>query len=542
MNFWRTGVNSKENSNGRSRIPVDCRYLLGTFCFLMILFCDVSMAAPQDMTRGELQKIVDEYVSDKEGVLGAVVQVDIQGRGPLKAVHGYFDVTRERPIRPEDKFLIGSITKTFTATLVLQLVEMGKVELDGRLVDYVPPDWAEVISEVKYGKDITVEHVLGHRSGIYNVLARENFVELVLPDPSRKWAPLEVVRMIPVMGEPHFKPGESFRYSNTNYLLLSGLIEHVAGKPYIKVLQDNILSDIGLKNTFHSEGPFGSNRADVAHGYQKIDGKIYDGQEFDSSWAIAAGAMVSTTDDLIRYMKALVSGRLFRHEKTFHRMLHGLGEEERYGLGIEAVEESRFGPYMGHRGTFTNTSAALRYFPEHGIIISTCLTFDGTAERLRTDELLMVVMGKLLDMEYSPGHKWPEDVLDYTELDFRIDKIKTIEKYVMDRRVFSAKNENDKLIMVTLTGNTPRKGRFQYSPSRVSLHYKAGNEITTAPCLAVGMIFKTDEGAEEFWVASDEEFERITRTTIDKDEELKVYTLFELPRESREIEVRSHHY
>jgi|GEM_PF-6326369 len=520
--------------------------LLTALCFLTIVK-DESAAAPLDMSQGELQDIVNEYVSDKEGVLGTIVQIDISGKESLQAALGYFDLSRKRLVAPKDRFIIGSITKTFTATLVLQLVEEGAVEIDGRIIDYFPLDWAEVFSNVKYGDEITVGHLLGHRSGIYNAMTYESFVERVTPDPSRRWSPLEIVRMIPE-GEPDFRPGESFKYSNQNYLLLSGLIEHVTGKPYITTLQDKILSAIGLECTFHSEGPFGSSREDVAHGYQSIDGKIYDGQDFDSGWAIASGAMISTTDDLIEFLKALASGRLFKHEETYQQMLQGAEDSRHYGLGIES-EESKFGSYVGHIGTFANTSTALRYYPEHGIYICTCLTFDGATRRLKTDELLQVIMSKLLDIEYTP-RVWPEDVISYTELDLKIDKIRAIEKYDLkrdaacgyDNKVFTARSENDKLIMVTVIGRTPRSGKLQYSPSCVTLKYKVGNESSTTPCLAVGRIFKTINGTEEHWVTSEEEFEKITRTTTDEDEMLTIYTLFELPKEARDIEVRSLDY
>ena len=192
-------MSSKKHKDGRFLIDFHCSYLFAALCFLIILK-DVSIAAPLDISQGELQNIVNEYVSDKKGVLGTIVQINIPGKEPLKAVHGYFDLTKKRPIRSEDKFIIGSITKTFTATLVLQLVEMGKVELDGRLIDYLPPDWAAVLSQVKYGEDITVEQTLSHRSGVYNVLSRETFIDRVLPDPSRKWTPLEVVALIIIQG------------------------------------------------------------------------------------------------------------------------------------------------------------------------------------------------------------------------------------------------------------------------------------------------------------------------------------------------------
>ena len=521
---------AKRQQARRFLLHPPCRCLPAALC-LSMFSQSVSIAAPQDMSPPELQAIVNNYMSDKDGVLGAIVQIDIPGKQPLRAVYGFFDSARTRPIEANNKFLIGSITKTFTATLVLQLMEMDKVHLNGRLIDYLPPDWADVLSEVKYGADITVAHALCHRSGIYNVLSRETFIRYVIPDPTREWAPFEIIKMMPEAGEPHFKPGESFKYSNTNYLLLCGLVEHVAQKPYIESLQDNILSKLGLEDTSHSEGPFGSGRADVIHGYEILEGNLHDGQEFDSSWAVGGGAMISTTDDLITFMKALESGRLFQHRETFKQMIRGMGEEGSYGFGIEAVEESQFGPYYGHRGTFANTSSALRYFPKHGITICTCQTFDGSAERLTTDELLQVAMGELMGIKYVPRVGWAKDILDYTELDFSMEQVKPVEKYDVKRKVFRAHGETSKLVLLKLTGKTPREGRFQYSPSRVTLQYKMGAETLTTSCLALGMIFRTNEGAEEVWVTSAEESKRISRTAMNRDDHITIYTLFELPKE-----------
>lgn len=488
-----------------------------------------------NMTSGDLQQLVTTYASGKAGVLGTIVQIDIPNREPVTAVYGYFDSTRTRPIKLDDKFIIGSITKTFTATLVLQLVETGKVDLNGRLVDYLPPDCAAVLSQVTYGTEITVGHALAHRSGILPLSRLGSFREHVLPDPSREWTLLEIVSRLPSVGEPGFKPGESFEYSNTNYLLLAGLIEHVTGEPYGESLQRRILRKIGLANTFLSEGPFGSNRPDVAHGYEDFGGKLYDGQAFSASWAIGAGGIISDADDLITYMKALTSGTLFQAEETFKRMIHGLEEDGSYGFGIETIKDSPFGPYYGHKGTFGNTSSVLYHFPAHGVTISTCQTFDGSAGRLRTDALMELVMATLLGVDVPRGH-WPEDVLDYSELGFTIAEIATVEEYDAQGMVLRAKSDDGKLIKVRLKGKVPRTGRFQYIPSCVSLRYEVGNETRIAPCLAVGMIFKTKEGTEEHWVTSDQELKKITRTSMDENATIIIHTLFEVPEKSGNFE------
>lgn len=106
----------------------------------------------------------------------------------------------------------------------------------------------------------------------------------------------------------------------------------------------------------------------------------------------------------------------------------------------------------------------------------------------------------------------------------------------------SKENENDKMIMVALVIRIPRNGRFRYSPSRFALQYRKGDEITTAPCLAVGKIYKTDDGIGENWVVRGRESKKITRTTMGKDDMLKIHTLFELPKDSRDYELRSHDY
>ena len=144
-------------------------------------------------------------------------------------------------------------------------------------------------------------------------------------------------------------------------------------------------------------------------------------------------------------------------------------------------------------------------------------------------------MATLLGVDVPRGH-WPEDVLDYSELGFTIEEITTVEEYDAQGKVLRAKSDDGRLIKVRLKGKVPRTGRFQYIPSCVSLRYKVGSETGTAPCLAVGMIFKTKEGTEEHWVTSDQELKKITRTSMDQGATIIIHTLFEVPEKSGNIE------
>lgn len=119
-----------------------------------------------------------------------------------------------------------------------------------------------------------MEQALSHRTGLTDILSYETFSKYVLPDPSRPWTPIEVARLLPEYATARFEPGGKFNYCNTNYLLLGAMIENITGKPYRQVLQEKILSPISLGSTYVSQGPFGSGRNDVAHGYQKMNGYL----------------------------------------------------------------------------------------------------------------------------------------------------------------------------------------------------------------------------------------------------------------------------
>jgi len=143
----------------------------------------------------------------------------------------------------------------------------------------------------------------------------------VIPDPSRKWTPLEAIAKVPELGEPYFRPGKAYRYSNANFLLLGALVQDVMGKTYNEAIEENIVSKIGLDNTFLFGDPSCSYNNEIIHGYFTVNTKLYDGQEFDLSFATGAGGIISTTDDLIKYIRALTSGRLFKNKTTFGQMI-----------------------------------------------------------------------------------------------------------------------------------------------------------------------------------------------------------------------------
>ena len=352
----------------------------------------------------QLQDAVDHYLDNRNDVLGTIARVDIQDNGSCVAARGYFDRSRQTSIKANDGFIIGSITKVFTAVLVLQLVEKGKVELEAPLISYLPDDWAVALGKIEYGKDITVEHALGHRSGIDDVTGNQEFWLDLLADSTGKWTALEILRQVQERGKAQFEPGKGFDYCNTNYLLLGALIEGVSGQSYRMSLQNDIFERIGLNNTFLSEGTFGSGEGRIAHGYYSINDRYYDGQEISVEWALPEGGIISTTGDLIKFYKSLKSGLLFESKDTYKQMIQLVGYNESYGLGLEVVNDPKLGLYYCHGGNFCNTRSMLAYFPENDITIAICQTFDSRSQTQLSD-LMKSIIRDIANLEPGVDHE-----------------------------------------------------------------------------------------------------------------------------------------
>jgi D-alanyl-D-alanine carboxypeptidase len=359
--------------------------------FLCTIACSCDQSDPDNPTN-KLQTIVDEFMIDQKEILGIMVQLDTPDQGSLRVAGGYSNLLRDTHIQPDDKFLIGSITKMFTATLVHQLIEEGAIGLDDRIVDHLPTDWVTILEGVKYGSEITVAHALSHRSGIYDTPSSSKFFSEMIKGPSREVDPRFMLEMARYTYEPNFEPGTSFGYSSLNYILLGKLIENVTQKPYETVLREKIIDKIGLTNTFFSQGNFGSGLDGIAHGYIKVGERLFDGQEFNSGWAWTAGAIISNNEDLVRFMKELASGRLFHSSDTFQKMRSLYESNKEYGLGLVVLGHEANEEYYGHIGFFGGTSSITCHFPEINSTISVCINFDGTRSLLKAIDLMDTIM------------------------------------------------------------------------------------------------------------------------------------------------------
>src|SRR3954465_3910271 len=233
------------------------------------------------------------------------------------------------PMRPSDRFRVGSITKTFVATVVLQLAGEGRLSLDDTVEHWLP-------GEVPGGAAITVRQLLTMTSGLYDYIdgGDDTVLRRELADPGVRWAPADLVA-IAAAHAPRFAPGTSWAYSNTNYILLGQIVERAAGQPIDALLRARVFAPPGPRATSFETGPRIAGRH--AHGYDRLGGDaVRDVSVLDQTWAWTAGAIVSNADDARRPYRALLDGPLLRADllQTMQTTVPmGGGTPRGYGYG-----------------------------------------------------------------------------------------------------------------------------------------------------------------------------------------------------------------
>lgn len=205
---------------------------------------------------------------------------------------------------PDDaRFRIGSVTKVFTATVVLQLVGEGKLDLDGTVQHYLPG-----LLPASY-PPVTVAQLLNHTSGLPSPTLPDD-ARWILDHRFDKWTPRQWMDGV-AKNPMEFTPGKKQHYLNTNYIVLGMLIEKVTGRPYGEAVRERIIRPLGLR---HTTLPGEDVRIPGPHatGYMAVDGELVDVTEMSQTMTWAAGEIVSTTEDVDRFMVALFSGRLLK--------------------------------------------------------------------------------------------------------------------------------------------------------------------------------------------------------------------------------------
>ncbi|MEU0877824.1 serine hydrolase domain-containing protein [Lentzea sp. NPDC005914] len=258
---------------------------------------------------------------------------------------GTAELNKRVPVPRNGVVRAGSNTKTFVAVVVMQLNAENKVELDAPITRYLP-------GAIK-DERITVRQLLNHTSGLANYtqyMGLEKFEDV----RHRYYEPRELLD-IANAHEPTNQPGEKFKYSNTNYVLLGLLTQKITGRPVSESVDQRIIKKLGLKDTYWPTTGDQTIQGKHPHGYARTGNGVEDVTELDPSWGWAAGQIVSTTKDLNTFFRALVKGDLVpaKQRQEMQRTVDTKGEMwpgAEYGLGIASTPLTCGGRYWGHGG------------------------------------------------------------------------------------------------------------------------------------------------------------------------------------------------
>jgi CubicO group peptidase (beta-lactamase class C family) len=317
--------------------------LLATLLTLVL----VTAGYAQTLDKAKLDQLFDRLLEKNKGMGSLTLARD--GNVLYTRSFGYSQIngTEKKPLTATTKYRIGSITKTFTAVMIFQLVEEGKLKLTDTLDRFFP--------QIPNAARITIGQILAHRSGIHNLEADGSWGK----QPRTRD---EVVARI-AQGHPDFEPDARHLYSNTGYILLGYAIEKVGGKPYQEALKERITSRIGLDDTYLGTGNTNPSKNE-AFSYRYI-GEWKEAVEIDFSVPAGAGAILSTPTDMTKFIQALFDLKLVSRDSLKQMTTTRDGE----GMGMEPFSIAGKTLY-GHTGGSASSGAWLAYFPEEKLALA----------------------------------------------------------------------------------------------------------------------------------------------------------------------------
>jgi D-alanyl-D-alanine carboxypeptidase len=337
---------------------------------------ETTTSAPEDAAP-DLPATLDERLADFLGDDDGGVAVLVVRDGTTVTNAAGAATAAGDPVTPGTAFRVGSISKPFVATMVMQLVDEGRIELDDPFSTHLP--------DTPIGGDVTVRQLLSHRSGIPNYTETEFMADL-LAHRSRRFTPADILGAVAAI-EPE-QPDSRFAYSNTNYILLGQLVERLDGTDLNTSLRQRITERLELTATRFATAD-DPTPAGLAAGFSSVlRGQDDDKYTSIASGAWAAGALVSTVAELHTFLEALFAGELVSQDALAEMTDTGPGDYG-YGLGLAKVGlgPGRFG--FGHSGGIFGYTSAMGIDPTTGDTIVVLTNND----ELIADQLAAVIVG-----------------------------------------------------------------------------------------------------------------------------------------------------
>lgn len=343
---------------------------------LLSLFAFYTSA--QDFNQAKMDSLFNLIDKHDKGM--GSVSVFYDGEEVYQNSIGYASVKKNIPATAETKYRAGSVSKVYTATIIMKLIENKQLSLDEKLASFYP--------DIDNAGKITIEHLLQHRSGIFNFTSAKNYQEWM----EQKVTPEQLVDTIRSKGSV-FEPGEKMKYSNSNYVLLTYIAEKVSGKDFGQLLKEIIFEPCNLTHTEYGDEI--EPEKNEAYSYTSLS-KWSKETETDMSVPAGAGAIVSTPTEINQFLNCLFNGQLVEKE-TVDQMTT---MKDRYGYGLFRIpfHDKRA---LGHTGGIDGFRASAFYFPEENLAV----TYLGNGIDMPVNDILIGVLSIYFGRE---EYKLPE--------------------------------------------------------------------------------------------------------------------------------------
>ena len=321
-------------------------------------------AVPADLAAKAQAYLKSAFPADQPG---AAVIITDDGKTVFAAGQGLADLQARTPITPATVFRIGSITKQFSAAVMLQLVAEGKVSLDDKLSKFYP-DYP------KPGADATIAQLLNHTVGVQSYTGIPGW----MTDEKNTERAYTTEQMIALFKDlpARFEPGEQFQYNNSGYVLVGAVIEKVTGKAWHEAVDERIARPLGLTSIRY--GTVETSIPGMAKGYTQTDGKQVPARKIDMSVPHAAGALIGSVEDLAKWSHALHHGKVVPPElyaKMIAPTLLPDGKSENYGFGV-ALSDVRNRKAIRHGGGIFGFSTDALYIPDEDLFVAVFVNSD----------------------------------------------------------------------------------------------------------------------------------------------------------------------
>ena len=361
---------------------------------ILIVFLVIALSPLAGITQQLNQLKLDSLFTRLEVKNKAMGSIAISRNGKMiySRSIGFSSYKEDEKLRANEntKYRIGSITKIFTATIILQLIEEGKIDLATTLESYFP--------KLPYSNMITISNLLDHTSGIPNIKEIRS---------KKKARTHEEMLKIISSSKNSLLPGEKTSYSNSNYLLLGYIIEKILNQSYEEVLANRILSKIGLRDTYYGHETDTKNNESFPY---RLKGSWKQQPVTHPSIPGGSGGIMSTPTDLIRFIEALFSNKLI--SETSLQKMKPISND--YGMGLVQFEFDTKKAF-GHPGGIDRFESVVAYFPEDSLAIAYC----SNGQAYPVKDIVIGALKIYFDKEYAiPDFTYlgvkPKDLKQYT--------------------------------------------------------------------------------------------------------------------------------